>query len=81
MYNNSIDLHGYDREYADYKVNEFIEDSYKEGLKYIKIIHGNGTGILKKEVQKILKNNKYVSSYSINMFNAGETLVTLKSST
>ena len=44
-----IDLHGFDRDYARIKTNEFINDSYKEGKRYIKVIHGNGEGILKKK--------------------------------
>lgn len=80
MYNKNIDLHGFDREYARFKVLEFIEDSYKEGISTVSIIHGNGSGILKKEVQNVLKNNKYVLDYKINMFNPGETLVKLRDS-
>lgn len=78
MYDRKIDLHGFDRDYARIKTLEFINDSYREGVKTIRIIHGNGTGVLKKEVSEILKNNRLVEKYSINMFNAGETLVTLK---
>ena len=42
------------------------------------IIHGNGTGILKKTTQEALKNNKLVSNFKIDNFNAGQTIVTLK---
>ncbi len=73
-----IDLHGFDRDYARIKTNEFINDSYKEGKRYIKVIHGNGEGILKKEVHNLLRKHKLVEKFEINMFNAGETLITLK---
>ncbi len=80
LFNNapSLDLHGFDRDYARIKINEFIYDNYKMKNKKIVIIHGNGTGILRNETQKTLKNNKYVLEYKINNFNSGETLVILK---
>lgn len=42
------------------------------------IIHGNGSGILKKMTQDTLKKNKYVLEYKIDNFNTGMTVVTLK---
>ena len=73
-----IDLHGLDRDYARILVNEFIEDNYKLHNKTVLIIHGNGTGILRKTVQETLKHNKYVEIYKIDNFNAGETIVQIK---
>jgi len=74
----SIDLHGYDRDYARILINEFIEDQYKLKQKNIIIVHGNGSGILKKMTQDVLKRNKYVKEYKIDNFNSGMTIVTLK---
>lgn len=73
-----IDLHGFDQEYASICVKDFIEDNYKIGKKELVIVHGRGTGILKKRIHTDLKRNKKVESFRLNMFNAGETLVTLK---
>ena len=73
-----IDLHGEDRIGARIKVNTFINDNYKLGILEIAIIHGVGKGILKNEVLSILKNNKRVDTYNIDMFNEGCTLVRLK---
>ena len=73
-----LDLHGEDRIGARIKVNTFINDNYKLGILEIAIIHGVGKGILKNEVLSILKNNKRVDSYNIDMFNEGCTLVRLK---
>ena len=74
----SIDLHGYDREYAKYKINEFVEDNYNMKKEKIIIIHGIGSGILKKTTQNVLKTNKLVDSYKIDNFNDGCTIVVLK---
>jgi len=74
----SIDLHGYDRDYARILINEFIDDQYKLKQENIIIVHGNGSGILKRMTQDVLKKNKYVKEYKIDNFNSGMTIVTLK---
>ncbi len=80
LYKNlpTLDLHGFDRDYARIKINEFISDNHIMKNKKIIIIHGNGEGILRKTCQKTLKNNKYVTEYKINNFNSGETIVNIK---
>lgn len=74
----SIDLHGYDRDYARILINEFIDDQYKLKQENIIIVHGNGSGILKRMTQEVLKRNKYVKEYKIDNFNSGMTIVTLR---
>ncbi len=73
-----IDLHGLDSIYASIIVKDFISDSYKMKKKEILIIHGKGTGTLRKKIHEDLKRNKLVKSYKLNMFNEGETIVYLK---
>ncbi len=70
-----LDLHGEDRIGAKIKVNQFIDDNYTLGIEEVAIVHGIGSGILKREVQKDLKNNKKVLEYNIDCFNDGCTLV------
>ena len=62
LYENypKLDLHGLDRDYARILINDFVSDNYKMKKDVIIIIHGNGTGILKKTTQEALKNNKLV---------------------
>lgn len=76
----TIDLHGYDRDYARIMINDFIEEQYKLHQEKIIIIHGNGSGILKKMTQELLKKNKRVESFKIDNFNTGMTVVSLKKS-
>lgn len=73
-----IDLHGFDREYASYKVKEFIDDSYKLKYNKIVIIHGIGKKILLNEVKNYLKKDKRVLEYKTDFMNPGCTVVTLK---
>ena len=80
LYSNlpSLDLHGYDRDYARIMINEFIEDNYKIKHKKVIIIHGIGTGILRKTTHDVLRKNKYVKEYKIDNFNSGTTIVEIE---
>lgn len=73
----SLDLHGENRDSARVLVNEFIKDNCKLKNNMIVIVHGIGTGILKKEVHSILKINKNVKKYYLDNFNIGCTIVEL----
>lgn len=80
LYNNlpQLDLHGIDRDYARILINEFITDNYKLKKEKVIIIHGIGTGIIRKTSHEVLKRNNYVKSYKTDNFNAGTTIVILK---
>lgn len=73
-----IDLHGIDRETARVLVNDFVNDNIKMKNEIIVIIHGIGSGILRKEVHNTLKNNKKVLDYKIFYNNNGQTIVKIK---
>lgn len=74
----SVDLHGFDRETARVKVLEFINDNIKMKKDIICVVHGIGSGILKKEVHSTLKKNKNVLEYKLFFNNVGCTIVKLK---
>lgn len=80
LYSNlpQIDLHGYDRDYARIVINDFIQDNYQMKNQKILIIHGVGTGILRKTTHETLKKNKLVSSFKLDNFNSGTTIVEIK---
>lgn len=73
----TIDLHGLDRDTARVKVLEFINDNKIMGNDIICIVHGIGSGVLKDEVHKILKNNKSVKEFQLFYNNVGCTIVKL----
>lgn len=73
----SIDLHGYDRDSARMAVNDFVLENLILGNEMIVIIHGIGTGIVKKEVHEALRINKKVLEYKTDNFNSGCTVVKL----
>ena len=75
-----LDLHGETKDMARILVEEFLEYNYKIGELELAIIHGVGEGILKREVHKVLKNNKKVIEFGLDMFNPGCTLVRMGAS-
>jgi dsDNA-specific endonuclease/ATPase MutS2 len=74
----SIDLHGYDRDSARVAVNDFVLENIIMKNEMIVIIHGIGSGIVKKEVHEALRVNKSVLEYKTDNFNSGCTVVKLK---
>ena len=72
-----LDLHGEYASTAYSVVHSFLKDNYKMKNKYVILIHGKGTGILKNEVHNILKNEKIVKKYEVDPFNLGQTVVEL----
>lgn len=74
----SIDLHGFDRDSARMTVNDFVDENVFLKNEMIVIIHGIGTGIVKKSVHEALRVNKNVIEYKTDNFNSGCTVVRLK---
>ena len=73
-----LDLHGEYAVTAYTVVHSFLLDNIKMNNKYVILIHGKGTGKLKKEVHEILKNEKIVKNYYLDPYNLGQTIVELK---
>ena len=62
-----IDLHGMDRFEAREKIENFIFDSFLNGNRYINIITGKGSGVIRRVVQDYLddeKSYKFIVSFS-----------------
>lgn len=74
----SIDLHGFDRDSARMVTNDFINEHLFLKNEMVVIIHGIGSGIVKKEVHEALRLNKNVLEYKTDNFNSGVTVVKLK---
>lgn len=74
----TVDLHGFDRDSARMIVNDFVDENVFLKNEMIVIIHGIGSGIVKKEVHDTLRVNKKVLEYKTDNFNSGCTIVKLK---
>jgi len=73
-----VDLHGFDRESARVKVNDFVDEAYIMGYEKILLVHGIGSGIVKDAVINTLSRNKKVVDYHIVGSNIGCTVAIIK---
>ncbi len=73
----TLDLHGFDSNYAVIKINEFINDNYIMRNKNIVIVHGIGDGIIRRVTQDTLRLNKKVKDFKIFSMNVGCTIIEL----
>lgn len=62
-------------------VEKYVDDAYAAGLTHARIVHGKGTGALRRAVQEYLQGHPLVSSFATanaDEGGAGATVVTLK---
>ncbi len=74
---SELDLRGMAADEAVMEVERFIDNALLSGIEVVRIIHGKGTGILRKAVQDQLKRNKSVRTYRLGVFGEGESGVTI----
>lgn len=76
-----LDLRGERFEDAVQMVEKYIDDALLAGYPSVSIIHGKGTGALRKGVHDFLKNHRHVKTYRLGGFaegGSGMTYVELK---
>ena len=59
-----LDLHGMTVDEALPKLDEFLHAAYQAGLYRVWVVHGKGTGVLRREVGRYLANHPLVSSHA-----------------
>ncbi len=72
-----LDVHGETRDTVYTVLKIFIHDNIKLKNKTILIVHGKGSGILKKEVHYYLSHMKEVKQFHLDSWNQGVTVVEL----
>lgn len=72
-----VDVRGQNLEEAWDNADKFLDDCYLAGITTVSIIHGKGTGILRKGIQQRLKKHKYVKSFRNGRYGEGEDGVTI----
>ena len=72
-----IDLRGQYPEEAWQNTEKFIDDCYLAGISPVRIVHGKGTGVLKKHIRDMLRKHRYVVSFRPGIFGEGEDGVTV----
>ncbi|MBU5456182.1 endonuclease MutS2 [Caproiciproducens sp. MSJ-32] len=78
---NRIDLRGLDAEEACYRTDKYLDEAYMANLGEVTIVHGKGTGVLRKAINEMLKKHPHVKQYRLGAYGEGGdgvTVVTLK---
>ena len=72
-----INVIGCTLEEAIFLIDKYLDDCALAKLKTVRIVHGKGTGTLRKGIHSFLKNHPHVSSFRLGTFGEGETGVTI----
>lgn len=72
-----IKLIGYNSTDAVNELDKYIDNAVMSGLNTVRIIHGKGSGILRKVIHEYLKKNQSVSTYSLAEYGEGDAGVTV----
>jgi DNA-nicking Smr family endonuclease len=58
-----LDLHAFRADQVKDLVPEYLEECRRRGIDQVRIIHGKGTGALRRTVQSLLAKNPLVASF------------------
>ncbi|MDO4620272.1 MAG: endonuclease MutS2 [Lachnospiraceae bacterium] len=72
-----INLLGKTVDEACSELDKYLDDAVIAHLEQVRIVHGKGTGALRKGVQQFLKRNKHVESFRLGEFGEGDAGVTI----
>lgn len=72
-----VDLRGMAADEAIIELDKYIDEALISGYGSVAIIHGKGTGVLKKAVEQYLKTCRSVRSFRLGTFGEGEHGVTI----
>lgn len=71
MLSSRIDLHGKNVDEALWELGAKIDDAFMSGVHQLEIIHGKGTGTLRKAVVDYIKNHPSIASYRMGKATEG----------
>ncbi len=72
-----VDLRGMASDEAIMELDKYIDNAVLSGVPSITIIHGKGTGVLRRAVGEHLKRHKNIRAYRLGVFGEGEDGVTI----
>ncbi len=76
-----VDLRGYRAAEVEEMLDRYLENAYRSGLPFVRIIHGKGTGALRQVVRDILNNHPAVATHQLaprEQGGDGATVATLR---
>lgn len=72
-----INLLGKTVDEAIAELDKYLDDAYISHLSTVRVVHGKGTGALRKGIHNYLKRQKHVKSYRLGEFGEGDAGVTI----
>lgn len=72
-----VDVRGQTAQEAIMSVDSAIDTAVLNRIERLTVIHGKGTGVLRREIQNFLKHHKAVKSFRLGTFGEGEAGVTV----
>jgi len=73
----TLDVRGMTSDEALLTLDRFLDTQLRCGISEFTVIHGKGTGVLRKAVGRYLKGNSHVAEYRLGTFGEGEDGVTI----
>ena len=74
---SEINLIGMTSDEAILALDKYLDDAYLAHLSPVRVVHGKGSGILRKAVHQYLRRQKHVASYRLGEYGEGDAGVTI----
>jgi len=62
---------------ASFRLDQYLNDAFMAGLPFVRIVHGKGTGTLRRAVHKVLAKHPLVKSFRLADYGEGDYGVTI----
>ena len=72
-----INLIGMTADEAIVQLDKYLDDAYLAHISPVRVVHGKGSGILRKAVHQFLRKQKHVASYRLGEYGEGDAGVTI----
>ena len=74
---SELDIRGMDSEEAMENLNKYLDDAFLSNIPMVTIIHGVGTGVLRKMVDHLLRSLHYVKEFRLGTYGEGGQGITI----
>jgi len=74
---SEINVHGYNVSEACIEIDQFLDDAFLSGYSTVSIVHGKGTGALRKGIHEFLRAHAHVKGFRAGALGEGDTGVTI----
>jgi len=62
---------------ASFRLDQYLNDAFMAGLPSVRIVHGKGTGTLRRAIHQVLSKHPLVKSYRLGNYGEGDYGITL----